>query len=211
MHTYDLTQSTDAFWWWCVPNFWPKKRTMGIVGCHVVSIPVPKSREDDMDSKVICIHHAVGAGNDFQMDTCHWLLGDLLDHLKPLHLVVTDKKSWNGFQTSTFMYVKTIQLLGFCTLIFCCQSWQMSNNETRSLLFSKMSDELEVKKGERKGKKGCGGWQKRACEWVDKNWWGGLFRFCFVTLLFALVVVEDCGPSSYSIFYLIHIILWASK
>ena len=32
----------------------------------------------------------------------------------------------------------------------------MSNNETRSLLFSKMSDELEVKKGERKGKKVVG-------------------------------------------------------
>ena len=48
-----------------------KKNNGYIVGCHVVSIPVPKSREDDMDSKVICIHHAVGAGNDFQMDTCH--------------------------------------------------------------------------------------------------------------------------------------------
>ena len=106
MHTYDLTQSTDALMM-MRSEFLTEKKNNGyrVVGCHVVSIPVPKSREDDMDSKVICIHHAVGAGNDFQMDTCHWLLGDLLDHLKPLHLVVTDKKKLKRFPNVNF-YVR---------------------------------------------------------------------------------------------------------
>ena len=58
---------------------------------------------DDMDSKVICIPKQ--PGNDFQMDTCHWLLGDLLDHLKPLHLVVTDKKKLKRFPNVNF-YVR---------------------------------------------------------------------------------------------------------